>query len=137
MNDKARLKFLDRLERSADLTVSEAAFIESLADADTLTDAQRQRVDALHARHKEKSASRKPAVKRDPFVPFRRDADVEAKVNPCRRAGHRPVAGRLAAPPEAPWQCWCACGMTSAATAEGVVAQWNAFHPAAQTEAAK
>ena len=127
MNDKARLKFLDRLGRSASLTVSEAAFIESLADADVLSDAQRQRVDDLHARHRARMEQRKPAVKRDKPVTFNRDADLEARLHACRK-GHQPVAGQNSTP-GAPWQCWCACGGLTQPTPESLVAQWNLLHP--------
>lgn len=128
MNDKARLKFLDRLARSNDLTVSEASFIESLGDADTLNDRQRQRADDLHSRYKEKSDARKPTLKRDKPVPFLRDSDTEAKLNPCR-AGHRPVAGRFAEPPDAPWKCWCLCISVTHDSAETMIAIWNRHHP--------
>ena len=125
MNDKARLKFLDRLAESG-VTVSDAAFIESLGDTDTLTEQQRSRVDAMHARHKERQV-RKPRVQRGAPVVFNRDASVEASLHACRK-GHRPVAGQNSTP-GAQWQCWCACGGLSQPAAESLVAQWNLLHP--------
>ena len=127
MTDSNRLKFIDRLGRLPDITVSEASFIDSLDQLDSFTDSQRQRIDDMHARYKARLNPAKPGVKKGKPARFLRSYETEGKLNRCKK-GHKPCAVQEDTS-EAKWTAWCFCGGVTSDSSDALAAQWNCIHP--------